>query len=575
MQNNWDLPVADPITLEQYPETICQECGHPLKNRALKSHIVIQPGYLQEYKMPCKACDNPACLLYHVLMHVENPDIAPYHHLSYAVQAEIAQNRFEGRKTGNEIVKALPIKTTQGTVGDIIRIYEFGCASQWNPQKIEEIKERGFLFLHVDVIEPMKGKHGILSVHESFAKIALKAMILTDESNEGYAEFFSELKTNLQLLFNVPVVGVMSDALPAQRIAIENEFPDALHCICHYHFLDYVMTDAMKADEHIITQGRARLRKLKDLREYKKLKLKKKDLPLVFQVWHLYFEELLPFMDWKPRPIDPCFSSIQFIDALRGVDDRLTNDYENLLNEEIRVDANTRRSLGRLQAAVHEIVQDHKTTARELQVIHGHVKELTDILEDLNNTAGEGWMRMGLLCREYDIRQADATCGNLEKEFLAQVHIYFETKGKLLFNYRLIPGAPSTNNYEEAQYHSLKHYIRRTIGQQSAKEYLARHGARLFFVNKEAKLEEIETILKHMDQTEARKILDKERPSRSDIENLMHQEHCWVVLNPQHDKLIELLKEETQKYGMVKRSPREILEEKAKNGEDITPYFLL
>ena len=67
-----------------------------------------------------------------------------------------------------------------------------------------------------------------------------------------------------------------------------------------------------------------------------------------------------------------------------------------------------------------------------------------------------------------------------------------------------------------------------------------------------------------MDQTKARKILDKERPCRSDVENLMHQEHCWTVLNLQHDKLLESLKEETQKYGMVKRSPREILKKKPK-----------
>ena len=257
------------------------------------------------------------------------------------------------------------------------------------------------------------------------------------------------------------------------------------------------------------------------------------------------------------------------------IDKHLTHDYELLLNEEIRVDTKTRKILEHLQVVAHKIVQDHEEIVGELQAIHGHIKMLTKILEDPDATAGEGWMQMELFCRENESRQADPNCGSLEKDFLVQVHDYFNTKGKLLFNYRLIPGAPSTNNYEEAQYHLIKHYIRRTIGQQSAKEYLARHGARMFFVNRNAKLEEIEDILKIMDQTKARKILDKERPCRSDVENLMHQEHCWTVLNLQHDKLLELLKEETQKYGMVKRSPREILEEKAKNGEDITPYFLL
>jgi len=546
-----------------------------LKHRALKSHFVIQPGYLQEYRTPYKACDNPACPNYHVLLHVDNPDVAPYHHLSYAVQAEIVQNRFESRETGLEIVKTLPIKTTQSTVGDVIRMYEYECAAQWDPQKIKEIKERGFVFLHVDVIEPMKGKHGILSVHESFAKMALGAIKLIDESNEGYAEFFTELKAKIQLGLGVPIIGIMSDAYPAQRIAIENEFLGCLHCICHYHFLDYVMTDAMAADEHVITQARARLRKLKDLRQYKILKARKKYLPFSYQVWHMFLEQLLPCLDWKPKKGDPCFSAIRFLDVLNGLDVQLTRYHETLLNEGVRVDGQTRRTLARIQKAVREITQEHDAVVKELVIIHNYVEDLSSILDDHEASAGEGIKRMEIFCLEHEAHQDDPLCGDLERGFLVQLHDYFSTKGVKLFNYRLIPGAPATNNYEESRYHLLKHYIRRTIGQHSAKEYLARHGARLFFVNTDAKLEEITAILKSMDQTDARKALDKERPSRNEIDELMHKEHAWVVLNPQFDKLLELLKEETQKYGQVKRSPREILEEKAKNGEDITPYFLL
>jgi hypothetical protein len=518
---------------------------------------------------------NPECSSYHVLLHVINPDIAPHHHLSYTVQADIARARFEDRETGKEIVQDLPIKTTQGTVGDIIRTYEYGCASQWDPEKVTEIKKRGFMFLHVDVIEPMKGKHGILSVHESLAKIALGAMILIDESNQGYAEFFATLKIKIQTVFGVKIRGVMSDALPAQRIAIENEFPKSLHCICHYHFLDYVMTDALAADEHVITQARASLRKLRDLHNYKKLKNQKKAIPFPYQVWHMILEQLLPCLDWKPKKDDPCFSSIRYLDVLVGINDRMIFYCEALLNEGIRVDTRTRKIMTRIQKTVGKIIQEHKGTVHELAAVHAHVEELSIILNDHEATAGEGIKSMEIFCLEHETRQEDPQCGDLERGFLVQVRDYSDTKGEQLFNYRLIPGAPATNNYEESRYHLLKHYIRRTIGQHSAKEYLARHGARMFFVNTDAKLEEIEAILKGMDQTEARKALDAERPSRNDIDSLMHKEHAWVVLNPQFDKLFEILKDQTQKYGKVIKSPREVLEEEAKNGEDITPYFLL
>ena len=265
-------------------------------------------GISPEYRTPNKACDNPECSNYHVFLHVDNPNIAPYHHISYEVQAEIARSRFGDRETGKEILKDLPIMTSQSTVGDIVRSYEYGCASQWDPVKIEEIKKRGFVLLHVDVIDPMKGKHGILTVHEAFSKIALGAIKLVDESNEGYGEFFADLKVKIEQIFGVPIIGVMSDALPAQRIAIENEFEGVLHCICHYHFMNYVMNDALAADEHIITQVRARLRKLRDLHEYKILKSRQKPLPFAFQVWHIFLEELVTLYGLETKERLPVFS---------------------------------------------------------------------------------------------------------------------------------------------------------------------------------------------------------------------------------------------------------------------------
>ena len=291
---------------------------------------------------------------------MDNPNIAPYHHISYEVQAEIARSRFGDRETGKEILKDFPIMTSQSTVGDIVRSYEYGCASQWDPVKIEEIEKRGFVLLHVDVIDPMKGKHGILTVHEAFSKIALGAIKLVDESNEGYGEFFADLKVKIEQIFGVPIIGVMSDALPAQRIAIENEFEGVLHCICHYHFMNYVMNDALAANEHIITQVRARLRKLRDLHEYKILKSRQKPLPFAFQVWHIFLEELLPCMDWKPKKGDPCFSSIRLLDVLAGLKIQLTRFHLALLNEDIRVDSRTRKVLARLQSTVVSIVQEHQ-----------------------------------------------------------------------------------------------------------------------------------------------------------------------------------------------------------------------
>jgi hypothetical protein len=335
------------------------------------------------------------------------------------------------------------------------------------------------------------------------------------------------------------------------------------------------MTEVLAADDHIITQGRSRLRKLRELCEYKKLKAQKKAIPFASQVWHLYLEQLLPCMDWKPRKGDSCFSSIRFMEIMTGMATEMKKDWDGIKDEEIRVDKKTRKGILHLVKAVDEILAVHSSTVQELQRIHSHIEILSRILNDHDASAGEGIIRMRGFCLDREVYYSLPQCGPLEHAFLGEMKDYFLTKGWQLFNYRTIPDAPATNNFEESRYHLLKHYLRRTIGQHSAKEYLVRHGARLFFVNLDAKIEEIETILKHMDQTEARKILDKERPSRNDVESLMHKEHAWIVLNPQFEKLHEILKEQTKKYGKVIMSPREYLEQEAKNGKDISEYFLL
>jgi len=539
---------------------------------------VLELGYVQEYITRYKACINPNCPEYHKLLGSENPNVAPGHTMGYALQAEIAHNRFHSRTTENEIQTALKsdqaISTSKQTIGDIIRTYEFGCANWWDPSLIEQIKKQGFMVLHIDVIEPMKGKHGILTIFEHYSKAALGSIILQDGSNKGYQEFFQAFMVQIKTIFDVPIVAVISDALPAQRIAIEKGFPEAKHCICHYHFFEYVFREAFRLDEHIVTQIRAEIRQISELREYKKLKSQEKRLPFAYQTWRLFLELLLPCMDWKPQKEDPCFSSIRLMEILCGLHQELTLFQIALLNEDIRIDKRTRKTMEHMQKHVASTVNTYQMDVSNLEIIYGYASELKEVLNAHESTSGEGLKRISILLEYWNHRKNEGLCKEFEKTILEEIKTYLDTKTVQLFNYRTIEGAPSTNNFEESRFHLLKHQIRRTIGQSSAKEYLARHGPHLFFVKPDADLDQIKKILQVTDQTEARKILDRSRPSRFGIGSLIHKSHAWVVLSVQFRKLFQILTEQTQNYGEVKMSPREYLMNDTK-GEDLTQYFLL
>ena len=132
-------------------------------------------------------------------------------------------------------------------------------------------------------------------------------------------------------------------------------------------------------------------------------------------------------------------------------------------DQEIRVEKHTRNVLNRLQRTIARIIKDFKAIFQEINQIYASVQLLSDILSDHEATAGAGIKRMDLLCIELENRRDLLSCGELEQHFLSQVIDYVKTKGEQLFNYRHIIDAPATNNYEEAQYHSLKlHLVQRS-----------------------------------------------------------------------------------------------------------------
>ncbi len=96
------------------------------------------------------------------------------------------------------------------------------------------------------------------------------------------------------------------------------------------------------------------------------------------------------------------------------MDEQLTRYCEALLNEDVRVDAQTRRVLARIQAAVRQITQEHEAVVHELAAIHAHVEELSRILDDHEATAGQGIKAMEMFCIEHEARIDDPQCGDLD-----------------------------------------------------------------------------------------------------------------------------------------------------------------
>ncbi len=116
---------------------------------------------------------------------------------------------------------------------------------------------------------------------------------------------------------------------------------------------------------------------------------------------------------------------------------------------------------------------------------------------------------------------------------------FIGSKGELLFNYKLVEGAPTTNNGQELKIKQLKHFLRRVIGHAAASSFLLAHGERLLFVNPKESASGILEILRSVDYCDARKRIAAERNPRDCMPLLVHRPEDWESFLRDTSLLIE------------------------------------
>ncbi|MHA1732525.1 MAG: hypothetical protein ACTSU5_11310, partial [Promethearchaeota archaeon] len=297
------------------------------------------------------------------------------------------------------------------------------------------------------------------------------------------------------------------------------------HCLCHYHFFNLVLLGPKGLDSHVVTQVRSTLRRLHYLKRYKERKASAgSDAHPGDFVDHV-LEGLLELANWKRRRKDPCFTGLDLVARVRDLRDVLGTVVAKL-------DAGTatvprEREVRKLHAALAAVVETHASEVAELARIKDHLATLSGILGDLECSFNVGLGRLRRFRDTLRKNRFSSKCGPVEREFVEALMKFVRTKGEHLFNYKRVPGAPTTNNSHELQYKQLKHLLRRVIGHAAASEYLLAHGERLVFVNPGENFEEILSILRDVDQAGARRQVAAERKSRESMTYVVHDKDKW------------------------------------------------
>jgi len=551
-QNNAHRPFSEPKNLCITPRPICIHCNRRMailtSGKATiiglhENYVVVTPHYCCIYKDCPGEIKRKRKKKSRTFIKPDNPFHAPYAGFDYDVQTEVIRLRWHDKHTHKEIVQKLRknfnIVMDPSAVEPILKIYEITCAKEYRPEFIAKIQKNGGIILCIDVMKPIGGKKGVLGSHDYATGLTLGAQRMPNGKEDTYVLFLTRLKTRIEEELGVKILAVMSDALKEQRTAVEKVFPDAYHCLCHYHFYNLVLKSAKEADSHTITQLRKILRNQSALRKFRQCNDAGEILPPFIAPLESILEPLVELGKWQRKPKDPCFNSLLFFDRIASIDKKLERLINLVDHDKASLAPLVLRTARTLHKAIKSGLNDTRPVIIELVRIREHLSALTNILSSIEESFDLGVERLLNFKKDIESIQKKSLCGAIESTVLEDMIKFIATKGKLLMNYRQVPGAPNTNNFQELEFKSIKYILRRILGYSAAKEYLYAHGERILFVKPNEPEENILMLLRNANQPAIRQMIRSERKSRDGWVKIMREKKMWDVVLAKIDEFIE------------------------------------
>jgi hypothetical protein len=536
-------------TVDFVERPVCKYCKNPMK---IVKTLIVGPivGLLENYNVSKVhyRCGKALCL------GGQEPPLSPENKIypyksdyDYEIYAKVADLRWRNRHTYEEIIdemdKQFKIILNLATIERMLKIYEIGCSEKYKPEIVEKIKENGGVLLTIDGMRPSPGNPGLYTCYDYFTGLTIHSKRLQSESIRNIIKFLEIADKRISKELDVPVIGIMSDALQAQRKAIEETFPDVLHCLCHYHFYKFVFNAPKKLDSNLMTQTRIFLKNLWYLKKSTKYFYNGKSWEPNYSITKELIDVLKSLSKWKPRPKDPYFVGLELFSRLTDVCSILDSFIKGL--EGIQGEFMDEQIFRDLYLKITEYIASKKDIATELDIVKGYLIEVKAILDDTDVCAEDALDKFEQYSKNLGQRLSSKNCMETESKFIGALQKYLENKGKLLFNYKRIAGAPRTNNSHELAFKQLKHFLRRIIGFQTANHYLLSHGERIVFVNPHESFNSILGILQEMDHQKARELIRSERITRDSIRYIIHDPEKWASkleeLKQKFKDLLELL----------------------------------
>lgn len=241
----------------------CPACGTVSWNQYDNYRTIRTLKTVVQLRLKVRRCPNANCQRFHQAYRPEAESrwALPQHEFGLDVVALVGAIRYQDSRTIPEIHQILEQKglcISQRSVSHLLERYDELVATRLtdNQRLRELLQAQGRVILAIDGMQPDVGHEVLWVIRDCLSGEILLATALLSATHQSLAKLLDSVKTNLE----VPIVAVVSDGQGSIGKAVEVALSEAVHGLCHYHYLKEAAKDIYEADRHAKKELKKRVR---------------------------------------------------------------------------------------------------------------------------------------------------------------------------------------------------------------------------------------------------------------------------------------------------------------------------
>jgi len=457
---------------------ICPLCSSQLRHEfnnggrkiiTLKGSIWVVTNYY--------SCTNPKCE-----MHEAFP--ATYHsamqrkRFSLEVWAKVIQHHFKHHINYSTTAELMwddwDVSISRNTVRSICEFFEMAGKQYTDKKVLKEVQISGKIVLSLDGAQPVKNEPSLWVFSDRLTGNVLLARNLESAPASILCAIFREI----EMLYNVPIVAIISDKQKNIVNSVKQFKPDIPHAYCQYHFLNHVAEPIASKDSYLRKTLRKSVKQLSIVQNSKHA-----DLNELYKLFRPISEELKCAISTRGDRFD-VFPGIEAYANLEYVVSRLEQ------FEEMEFTPKVSRTLNALIAALRNLIQENRYLREEITSLIPEFQQIRKILAKRERESSQiekeakKWVyklqsrlkRRKLESNPQNIKWQRSSfklsCEEIWQQWVRLINSYSEG----LYEAYDVEDLDFTNNAKEQLFHRSKHHFKALLGRENVARAFLNHG---------------------------------------------------------------------------------------------------